>query len=205
MGALLVALAVVGLFTSFARAEAGGGDHVLVAAHDLAPGTRIGPDDVRLETIRLSTGLRAHVFLSRNAAVGHVVIARLAAGELVQRGALTDRSSDPTYRELTILVDGAQLQAVDEGDSVDVLVTTGTGSATRTDVAAGGARVLQIGRRTTGLGADGKVGVTFALSTFDDVSRVVQASHAGALTLVRSTGFTPQTSTYDTRSPEAEG
>src|SRR4051794_888532 len=161
-GALLVTVAVVGLFASFMRAESSTGDPVIVAAHDLAAGTRLSPGDLRVITLRVPAGTRAHAFASPDELSGQVVTARIDGGEVVQRSSVIGAGEKPPFRELTVLVESEQLQAVEEGDTVDVLVTTGTGGAARTEVAAGGARILRVARRSSSLGSDGKTGVTFA-------------------------------------------
>ena len=202
-GAVLVTVAIVGLFAMFARAESSTGVPVIVAAHDLPAGTRLSSGDLRVITVRVPAETRSHVFRSTDELSGRVLTGRINAGEMIQRSSVIRGGEQPPFRELTVLVDSEQLQAVEEGDTVDVLVTTGTGVTARTDVAAGGARILRIARRSSSLGSEGRTGVTFAVGSFDDITRVVQAAHAGSLTLVRSTGFAAQPSTYDPARPDA--
>jgi len=197
VGGVLVAIAALGLFTAFLRAGASGRDQVVVAAHALPAGTRLRAADLRLVPMRLPAVQRSKGFGSVDALVGRLVIGPIGEGELVQGSSVIGRDEQPPFRELTVLVDASQLQAVDEGDTVDILVTVGTGDAARTDVAAGGARLTRVSRRSGGVGADGKTPVTFALGSFDEVTRVVEASRAGVLTLVRANGFAGQPATYD--------
>jgi Flp pilus assembly protein CpaB len=196
-GGVLVAAAALGLFTAFLRADSAGRDQLVVAAHALPAGTRLSASDLRLVPMRVPSPQRAHAFRSVDGLVGRLVVGPIGDGELVQAASVVGRDEQPPFRQLTVLVDASQLQAVDESDTVDILVTTGTGEAARTEVAAGGARILRISRRGGGVGADGKAPVTFALGSFDEVTRVVEASKAGALTLVRATGFAAQPPTYD--------
>jgi Flp pilus assembly protein CpaB len=78
------------------------------------------------------------------------------------------------------------------GESVDVLVTYGTGDSARTLVVAPGVRLLDVteaGKAT--LGSNGKVVVTLLLTDAEQLLQAAHASAVGAVTLVRSTGATP--------------
>ena len=50
---------------------------------------------------------------------------------------------------------------------------------------------MRIGDARQGLATSNRPPVTFALPNFDDVDRMVEAAHAGPLTLVRANGFAP--------------
>ena len=196
VGGFLVALAAVGIFAAYAGAQRRGVQRYVLAAHDLAVGARLKAGDTTLVAIDLPEQSRAHAYRSAAAVEGSLVIGPVAKGELIQPGSVLAAGRTPPFRELTVSVDGAQARGLSEGDSVDILVTTGSAEATHTDVVVGGARVLRIGDRSGGIGGDGKPPVTFALQTFDDVARVLEASHVGALTLVRANGFPAQPPTF---------
>src|SRR3954464_15049407 len=150
-GGVLVALAALGLFTSFARAGAAGRQQVVVASHALPAGTRLRAADLSVVAVRLPAAQRAHGFVSVDSLVGRLVVGPVGEGGLIQAASVTQHDDQPPFRQLTVLVDASQLQAVDEGDTVDVLVTIGTGAEARTEVAAGGAQVLRLSRRSGGV------------------------------------------------------
>jgi Flp pilus assembly protein CpaB len=166
-----------------------------VAKRDLAAGQRIDRSDLALIAIDLPATSARRAFRSISEVVGASTSAPLGKGELLQVGALVPAGKAPGFREVTIPVDGVQSQAVVAGDTVDVLVTTGNADSARTDVVVSGARVLRLGARGGSLGND-KPSVTFAVADFAAVTRMVQAAHAGSLTLVRANGFPAQAPTF---------
>jgi Flp pilus assembly protein CpaB len=196
VGGFLVAAAAVGIFAAYAGAQHRGQAQYVVAAHDLAVGTRLKPADLATVTLDLPQSSRGHAFMEAGWLDGSLVIGPVAKGELLQPGSVLAAGKPPPFREVTVAVDAQQVGGVAQGDTVDVLVTTGANESTRTDVVVGGARVLRIGDRPGGIGGDAKPPVTFALQTFDDVTRIVQASHVGSLTMVRANGFGSQPVTF---------
>jgi Flp pilus assembly protein CpaB len=155
-------------------------------------GQRLHSGDVRLVSMEVPDGQRAHLFDRVADLEGRLVIGPVAKGEVVQSGSLLPPDRTPPFRQLTIPVDAPQAKAVEAGDTVDVLVTTGSAETTRTDVVVGAARILRITAGSQSLAGDSRPSVTFALATFEDVDRLVEASHRGTLTLVLANGFTGQ-------------
>jgi Flp pilus assembly protein CpaB len=203
VGGFLVAAAAVGIFAAIAGAQHRGHAQYVVAAHDLAVGTRLKAGDLASVELDLPQSARNHAFVEAGRLEGSLVIGPVAKGELVQPASILASGKPPPYREVTVAVDAQQVSSVAQGDTVDVLVTTGANESSRTDVVLGGARVLRIGDRTDGIGGDSKPAVTFGLQTFDDVTRIVQASHVGSLTIVRANGFASQFVTFNPSQPSA--
>ena len=195
-GGFLVAVAAVGIFAAYAGTQQHGRAQYVVAAHDLTAGTRLKATDVALVALDLPEAARRHAFRTAADLDGSLVLGPVARGELVQPGSILPAGKTPPFREVTVAVEAAQTRGITEGDTVDVLVTSGTGEATRTEVVAGGVRVLRVGDHSQGIGGDSKPAVTFALQNFDDVARLVEASHIGSLTLVRANGFPGQAPTF---------
>ena len=73
------------------------------------------------------------------------------------------------------------------GEWVDVLATYGTGEAAYTITVARRAQVVDVADTAGGLGSDGRVVVTLALSSPDDVMAATHASAVAVVTVVRST------------------
>ena len=186
VGGFLIACAALGLFASYSHATERHLRPVAVAAHDLAAGQKITAADVRIVRLDLPAELARHTASTASRLAGQVITGPLAAGEVVQTGELLSPGQLPTFRELTIQVDAPQLRALTPGDTTDILVTLGTGENSRTEIVASGANVLQLPKSASAL--DAKPSVTLGLPSFDAVYRVVEASHAGVITLVRSTG-----------------
>lgn len=204
MGGFLVALAAVGLFGTYAQAQRASDTRFAVAARDLPVGTRLSRNDVVMVAMDLPDTASTRAFPRVGLVEGQLLIGPVAKGELVQAGSVLPQDRTPPFREITVQVDAGQARSVAAGDTVDVLVTSGTAEAPRTDVVVGGARIIRVGGTGQSFSSsDAKPPVTFAVSTFEDVTRLVQASHAGSLTLVRANGFAPQSPTFRAGAPGA--
>jgi Flp pilus assembly protein CpaB len=107
---------------------------VLVAAHDLAPGSVLTPDDVTLAP-RSRAQLPAGTVASRDVAVGRVLAAGARAGEVLTDVRLVGPRLVDTLRPGEVaapvrVADAAAARLVGPGDRVDVLAAVeGTGSA----------------------------------------------------------------------------
>jgi len=185
-GGLLVAVATLLVFVA-ARDDGGPtGRPVVVAARDLAPGTRLGAEDLEVAHLGLPEAWPA----ARRAEelVGAVTVGPLRAGELVQPGAVVDARRAPGRYELALRLPADRVVAdrLGAGDRVEVLATTGQGPSARTDVVVRAALVQARSAASGGLGTDG-VGVTLALEHPADVLAVAHALRSAEVTLVRAT------------------
>lgn len=192
-GGFLVAVAVLGVSGAHLRAGAAPTSAFVVAVHDLAPGTVVERDDLEVRQLVLPSGLAGQAFRRPTEVEGGVLLGPVAAGELLQAGALRTRPSDGAddRRELSVAVDRAR--AVDgrlqPGDLVDLLATYGTGEHAHTQVVASAALVREVGTGdSSGFGGSGTVTLTVALAAGDDLLAAVHAAHEDAITVVRSTG-----------------
>ena len=91
VGGLLVTLAAVGVFVSWAAAGEDVTRPVVVAAADIRPGEVIGADDVEVRSLELPAALADGAYADPQPLVGAVAVAPLAEGELVQRSAVAER------------------------------------------------------------------------------------------------------------------
>lgn len=189
VGGLLVAVAAVGVFAAYGDATATPSTAYAVAAADLPVGHRISPADVDLRPMDLPAAVASRAFTAPDALAGAVTLAPLAAGELVQAGALlpAGRSAAPaTELSFAVPVDRAVNGTLLPGERIDVLATYGTGSAAHTTVVVRGALVLGNDEGEQAIGASTRV-LTVALEDPDDVLRVTHAVRAGEVTVVRAT------------------
>lgn len=129
--ALLIGLAsLVAMSTLGSRGDADG-IPVLVAAHDLATGARVGPDDLREARLPGSAVPQALV-VGRERATGAVLAAPLSEGEVVTTTRLQGSSQLTgapvgTVAVAVPVVDPGILRTLRAGDRVRIL-TLGTGS-----------------------------------------------------------------------------
>jgi Flp pilus assembly protein CpaB len=162
---------------------------VAVATHDLAPGARLHPGDVRYVPVAMSTDLLATT-LDRTAvrrAAGQVVVGPIRSGELVTRGRLRPRAARSGRRAMSVPIDPAR--AVDgdlaPGDRVDVVV------AGQSDVAivVPNAEVLAVDRGDDSTFASAARQITVTLAVDARESQLLTAAIAdGDLAITRVTG-----------------
>jgi Flp pilus assembly protein CpaB len=111
------------------------GDHaeVVVAAHDLAPGTALTPDDVRVEN-RLATTLPDGSQADPGAVIGSTLASPTRRGEVLTDvrllgSRLAESTAGPGARIVPLhLADSALIDLVRVGDVVDVLAAPATDS-----------------------------------------------------------------------------
>ena len=185
VGGFLVAVAAVGTFAVAASAGDGRRVAYVVARDDLVVGHRITAADVTTAPIDAPPFVAGRAFRRAADVVGAVVVGPVARGELVQAGSVLRDA--PEGRQVSFPVEAAR--AVDgglqPGESVDILVTYGTGEHAKTAVVARRARVVRI-RRPGGTLSDGRTVVaTVAVDTDDQAAAVAHAAGAGTVTIVR--------------------
>ena len=187
-GGLLVALATLLVFVALRDDGAPEGRAVVVAAHDVAPGTRLQAADLTIAHLAVPDGWGSLVTRPEDL-VDAVTLSPLAQGDLVQASAVVAAASAPASYEvaLTLPPDRVVADRLRPGDRVDVLATVGTGGTARTEVVVRAALVQARTSSSGGLGADA-VGITLGVADPTDVLAVAHALRAAEVTLVRSTG-----------------
>jgi hypothetical protein len=188
VGGFLVAAAAVGLFASYLQATSRQAARYAVARRSIGVGQPVEAADVALAGIDLPASLAGHAFRSTGAVIGLVALAPVGVGELLQDGGLARRGAALGGRQVAVPVDPSQLDALQVGGWVDVLVTSGQGTDSHTDVVASGARLLGVIRPRSTLGVSSTPVVQLDVPDFDTVKALVQAAHDGALTLVPAPG-----------------
>lgn len=198
-GGVLVAIAAIGVYVATSGAA---GDHrqpVVVASHDIAPGTQLTAADFQIVRMQISPAGSSHIAHNPSRFAGATTLGPIKAGELIQSGAVEfNPSSGAVKPEISISLPIARALGGDlrPGDIVDVDVTDKTaGSTTRTAVA--GATVIRSGQSSSGLGNDGTITVTFAVSSREDATALAEANDNGQVTLVRTTGVPVETTTIN--------
>jgi predicted secreted protein len=207
LGGLLVAAAVVGLFYASTRTQAPPRQSYVVARHAIAPGTRLGRDDLGRVAIDLPPAVAARAFRDPGTVVGATAIAPLEAGELIQASAVVAKTSAPASREVTFAVAKTTVaSSLEEGERIDLVATYGTSSDAFSTVVLHQALVVGLDRGRDSVGAESNVSVTVAVDDATDAVALAHAVQLAKLTVVRATGATPVSGTPPIyRQPGAKG
>ena len=208
VGGFLVALAALAAFVAAQGTGDGPSHRYVVAARDLIAGSTLRADDLRTEAVDLPSAMAGRAFTDPSTLIGRVTTTALASGELVQASSVVSgEAADPRF-QLSIPVERSR--ALDgllvAGESVDLLVTYGTGDNATTFVVVRGADVLRVdhGQRGT-LTADNDTVILIAVSTPDDALAVTHAAQAGEITVVRATAAPTGTGPDSYRPPSTNG
>jgi hypothetical protein len=187
-------VAAVIVFAASLSGASRDGQHWVVATHALSAGAILGPADLTSETMRLSSGTAGLAYRQTTAVEGRALAVGLQAGELIQSPMLVPSSQEPALRPVSLAVDPVSLAGLSPGQPVDVLATPSSGTGI-TVIVARGATLLDVTASSSNLLAPGGSGqVTIGVATLAEVEAVVQAAHAGTITLVaaeRSDGVGP--------------
>jgi hypothetical protein len=185
VGGFLVAVAAVMVFTASLAGSSHPGQSWVVTARPLAPGTILGPGDLASATMRLSKPAASLAYRQAALVEGRTLAVALPAGALVQNPVLVPANQLPRVRPVTIAADPVSLTGLTPGEPVDVLATQGTGGGTAVAVVIRGATLMAATQPGSGaLNAGGSGQVTIGVATLAEVEAVVQAAHAGTITLV---------------------
>jgi pilus assembly protein CpaB len=169
-------------------------ESVLVAAKDLAGGTRLSPDDVRLRGLAPAS-LPDGALRTRDLAAGRTLGAPVRKGEILTDVRLVGRSLLDSYGDAFVaapvrIADAASVRLVEPGDIVDVLAagSGAEGSATgRARVVAAAVPVVTIppaGGSSLG-GADvGQGALVVVVSTSETAAQLAAAAATDRLSLV---------------------
>ena len=190
VGALLVSAAGLGTFLAVTASGESQHQTVIVANRPIAVGERIESSALTTASIERGSSLASHGFSSAESVLGSVALAPLGEGELVQRSAVLTGGPPEPAREFSFPVDRDRALNGDlrAGERVEVLATYGSGTDATTTVLARDARVIRITDAKSGsLGSSGKLILTLALSSADQLLDAAHAAQVASLTIVRST------------------
>ncbi len=162
---------------------------VAVAAHDIAPGAAVAPEDVRTVAMSASSPLRSGLLAPADlVGEGRVATRRIAAGEPVLASALAGAAGPRGLRAMSVPVApehaaGGELAV---GDRVDVIAADEAVA-----YVVRGAEVIAVAPRRGSAGLSASTGgqfyVTLAVDA-DTALRLAGAIRGGKLEVVRSTG-----------------
>jgi SAF domain len=186
VGAFLVGGAAVVVFTIALAGGSSPGQRWVVAARPLSVGTVLGPGDLASTTMRLSRPSAALSYQQAVAVEGRTLAVALPAGALIQGPELVPARAEPQLRPVSVAVDPVSMANLTPGQTVDVLATQGSGTAVSVVVVVRGATLMDVGSSGSGglAGAAQSGQATIGVTTLGEVEAVVEASHAGTITLV---------------------
>jgi hypothetical protein len=184
VGAFLIGVAAVGVFSAAVAGTSHPGQRWVVATRTLGPGTVLGPGDLTTSTMRLSSATAAVAYRQEAAVEGRSLAVGLQAGDLIQTSMLVPASRVPAVRPVSLAVDPVSLAGLSAGQLVDVLMTQGSGNATVAVVVRGAILIEVSSSGSTALASGGSGQATIGVTTLGEVKAVVAAAHSGTITLV---------------------
>ncbi len=156
LGSLLVTLAGVGLYLATVRATEAPMTTYVVAASDLPPQHDITAADLRVVTLRFDANLDPHTFRSVNDLLKARTLGPIRRGEFIQPGSVI--ASPPGSNGLEMSFSIERSRAVDgrlrEGELVDIIATTGSGSSAVTNVVIANALILHLSDSSSATSSD---------------------------------------------------
>jgi pilus assembly protein CpaB len=168
-------------------------ESVLVAARDLASGTRLSPDDVRLKGLAPAS-LPDGALRTRNLAAGRTLGAPVRKGEVLTDVRLVSRSLLDSYGDGLVatpvrIADAASVRLVVPGDVVDVLAAGpgGDGSAPSARVVAAAVPIVTIppaGGSALGETDVGQGALVVVVTSPETATRLAAAAVTDRLSLV---------------------
>lgn len=192
LGALLMAVAAVGVFLAYTDATAAPTGQVVIADQAVRAGEELTVGHLRVVRAELSDATRAATFRDVDDLVGHVALSAIGEGEIVQASAVTRDKAASVRHEVALTLPRAQVAVgrLRNGERVDVFVTY----EDRTTSVVRGAEVVQIATASEGsLTSEREVGIVVAVPSGEIVAALVHALRTGDVTVVRSTFASPGT------------
>ena len=193
VGALLVAVAAVAVFT-VAVSTGGNRTEYVIAARPMAAGTVIGPGDTTTAKLGLSGSTSDGAFRQTAVVVGRTLAVPVGGGELIQSSLLTPIGR-VQLRPVSIPVEANSVSELQAGDPVDVLSVPASasgasaGTSPSVTVVVRGATLMAIDRSGGGIlsgDTGGTVIATIGVTDLDEAEQLVAASHSGTVDLVRA-------------------
>ena len=190
VGGLLVSTATLAAFLIATGAGGTAQQSIVISRRALIAGERLDSSTLTTTTVERKTANSLHGFTTIDQLTGAVALAAIGEGELVQHSAvLTGGPTEPT-REFSFPIDRDRALNGDlrPGERVDVLATYGSGTDATTTVLARDANVIRVTDAKSGaLGSSGKLIITLALTSADQLLDAAHAAQVASITVVRST------------------
>jgi hypothetical protein len=135
--------------------------------------------------MRLSRSAAALAYRQPASVEGRTLAVTLPAGALIQGAVLVPSNQQAPLRPVSVAADPVSLAGLTPGQAVDVLAIQGTGGGAAVVVVVRGASLLAANQSSSSsIASSGAAQVTIGVASLAEVEAVVQAAHAGTITLV---------------------
>lgn len=182
LGGLLITLAILGVLIAGNVREDATFQDVVLANRDLAPGTVLGPDDVRQARLRLDEQV-GFVVSDPASIYGSILLGPLDTNEFIQFANLTTSTADGLAEvSIPVSTDSAPAQLT-PGELVSVLATYGGAPAT-TELVADRVTVISYERASDDFGSSTTAVLRLGLSDGETAARIVLAAEVGEVSIV---------------------
>jgi len=191
---MLLAGALGVLLTLTVLRSAGDTSPVLVAAHDLAPGSVLDDASFRVARVHADAAILGTLYAADQvrALRGHVVTSVVREGELVAQTAVAERDGKSSARTMSFPIPRSRAVAgrLETGDRVDVLAVDRDSG--RAEYVVSDAEVVSVESRSSGAlsGASDDITVTLVVDP-ETAPALAGAVDRETVMLVRSTGAPP--------------
>lgn len=181
-----MAAAAVAVFVAALKgANPGNPGSYVVAVHSLQAGSLLEPGDLATVKVRVPASAAAQMYRSASALGGRTLAVPVVRGELLEPSMLVPAGQAQPLRPVTVAVDPTTLIGLYTGEPVDVLQTTGSDTSTAVTVVLRGAILFDVSRPGSNvLSGPASATVTLGVASLQEVESVVEAAHAGTLTIV---------------------
>lgn len=187
IGALLIALSVVGVVGAVALSRQDTRSPYLVAVRDIGVGEVLEPTDFKVVLADVPSSVRSGLFDNAQTVSGAVTIAPIGKGNLLVGTSLMD-GENARNAEVSIRISKARALngRLQRGERVDVLATFGQGQDADTQVVARNALVANVDDAESGIATEGDLVLTLAFPPAADLRSVVNAADSGDISVVRT-------------------
>ena len=184
-GGFLVAAAAAIVFAAVLSGTNHPEQTYVVSALRLPPGAQLQASDLTTYRMDLPAGSRGGAFASPELLAGRTLAVAVQPGELLQSSMLVPAASSPVLRPVSVAVDPSSLVGLQPGRPVDVLETPTSNTAPSVTVVMRGAVLMNVSQSGSGvLTGPGTELVTLGVATLPEVEAIVQAAHAGTVSVV---------------------
>ncbi|MEM7285092.1 MAG: SAF domain-containing protein [Actinomycetota bacterium] len=194
VGALLVTIAVVGLFAAYRQSQRETGVPHVVVARTVAAGDVIGRGDLAVRMLDLGE-IADRTFTDPTQAIGSVAVQTLLPGQLLQEANVLEpgvgtTGADVGTFEISFAIDRSRALggALVPGEVVDIVATVDDGGPSCATVVVPKARIVSVGSGDQEvLSSRNDFAVTLAVDSDQSVLGLIYAVDEADITVVRST------------------
>jgi Flp pilus assembly protein CpaB len=171
---------------------------MVVASRDISAGMLVSAEDLRIDEVVMTPGLRVRTFGDPTRVIGRIALGPIGSGDPILQSATDAGDAFAPNRQfsLNLPVAAAVGGSLRSGDTVDMLATVESDGKDVTETLARNVLVSRVtGADANVMSPTGDRLVTFSVPAELDVESVVHAAATGKVHLIRTTGAATATST----------